>query len=54
MTERLVMLMQYGWNALHYACTKGSFELSRLLVQNGADFSAINKVCDSASVIRTV
>ena len=39
-----VILLQNGWTALHFAAYNKHAEIIKVLVSNGADISAINKV----------
>ena len=39
-----VLLLQEGWTALHYAAFNNHPEIIKLLIANGADITAVNKV----------
>ena len=39
-----VLLLQYDWTALHFAADNNHPEIIKILVSNGADISAVNKV----------
>ena len=39
-----MLLLQHGWTALHYACSKGYTEIVKYLLTNGASVSATDKV----------
>ena len=40
----IVLLLQYGWTALHFATFNSHPEIIKLLNSNGADITAVNKV----------
>lgn len=37
---------EQGYTALHYACAEGERRAAQVLIENGADVNAKNKVCD--------
>ena len=39
-----VLLLQNGWTTLHCAARYNHFEIIKLLITNGADISAVDKV----------
>ena len=41
-----MLLLQYGYTALHRACYNGHVEVVKLLMSNNADISATDKVSD--------
>ena len=41
-----MLLLQYGYTALHRACYNGHVEVVKLLMSNNADISATNDVSD--------
>ena len=43
-----MLLLQYGWPALHHACRNGHLEVVKHLLNNNADISATNDVSDYA------
>ena len=45
-----VLLLQYGWTALHRACINGHLEVVKHLLNNNADISATDDVSDYAVV----
>ena len=40
------ILCQTGWTALHWAAIGGDTDVTRLLLDKGADVNSINKVSD--------
>ena len=43
-----MLLLQDGWNALHYACNNGHTEVVKHLINNNADISVTDNVSDYA------
>ena len=43
----VVLLVQNGWTSLLQASQEGHDKVARLLLQNGADVNAADKVCKS-------
>ena len=43
-----MLLLQSGWTALHWACSKGRTEVVKHLINNNADISATTNVSDYA------
>ena len=41
-----MLLLQFGYTALHWACRGGHVEVVKLLMSNNADISATNNVSD--------
>ena len=41
-----MLLLQYGWTALHWACLDAHVEVVKLLMSNNADISATTDVSD--------
>ena len=39
-----VLLLQDGWTALHYAASNNHREIIKILITNGADITAVDKV----------
>ena len=39
-----VLLLQDGWTALHYAASNNRPDIIKILITNGADITAVNKV----------
>ena len=45
------LLLQDGWNALHWAAYIGHPVILKLLVSNDADITAVTKVCKAFCMI---
>ena len=41
-----MLLLQYGWTALHFACRNVHKEIVNLLLKSNVDISVTNKVSD--------
>ena len=41
-----MLLLQYGYTALHLACSNGHMEVVKHLINNNADISATTNVSD--------